>query len=60
MANPFNKTIDERTIKRGKTSMLIGLADEDAQFEDRQRLIYLTKSKSDDGCTEECSPFQFV
>ncbi|HIE0651160.1 TPA: hypothetical protein ACXJNB_004320 [Serratia marcescens] len=40
----------------------------DAQFEDRQRLIYLTKSNPDDGddcgcgcgCASSCEPFQII
>jgi 3'-phosphoadenosine 5'-phosphosulfate sulfotransferase (PAPS reductase)/FAD synthetase len=52
------KAVAGHTWWRGKrnTDQLIA----DAQLEDRQRLIYLTKTCPDDGdgCTSSCEPFQ--
>ncbi|MBA4822482.1 phosphoadenosine phosphosulfate reductase family protein [Pantoea allii] len=54
------KAREGHTWWRGKrnTDQLI----QDAQLQDKQRLIYLTKSSADDGdgCTSSCEPFQNV
>ncbi|MEL7628751.1 phosphoadenosine phosphosulfate reductase family protein [Pectobacterium aroidearum] len=54
------KAIDGHTFWRRKrsTDQLIA----DAQLEDRQQLIYMTKTNPDagDGCTSSCEPFQNV